>query len=66
MCSSDLQYEKTVMGCELVAKKVPVTVTRCVPKMVTYQVPVQVYNPCSPCGEAVDCGPDACDAAGYN
>jgi len=54
-------YEKTVMDCKLVAKQVPFTVTKCVPKVVTYEVPVQVKlrKPCEPvsqvCAPAVDC-----------
>ncbi|MDR2440926.1 MAG: hypothetical protein LBE12_16320 [Planctomycetaceae bacterium] len=40
--------EKTVTGCRIEASKVPYTVTRSVPRMVTYKVPVQIYKP-KPC-----------------
>jgi hypothetical protein len=39
-------YQKTVQGCRLEAKQVPYTKTVCVPKLVKYQVPVQVYKKC--------------------
>ena len=59
-----VQFEKEVMTCRLVSKQVPVTVTRTVPKVVTYQVPVQVVvcRPCDPCKPACDPCKPACDA----
>ena len=54
-----VQFEKEVMTCRLVAKQVPCTVTLYVPKVVTYQVPVQVQvcRPCDRCEPA--CNPCA-------
>jgi hypothetical protein len=40
--------EKIVRCCRIEAKKVPFTIERSVPKVVSYQVPVQVYKP-KPC-----------------
>ena len=51
-----VQYVKNVCGYQLVCTKVPSTVTRTVPRVCTYQVPVQV-NVCAPC--APTCAPCA-------
>jgi len=60
-----VNYEKTVYDCQLVEKQVPYTVSKCVPKMVTYQVPVQVLckKPCAPAGNACLPAENACEPA---
>lgn len=43
------QYQKMVPCCRYVAKQVPYTVTQCVPRVVTVQVPLQVCCPTPSC-----------------
>jgi hypothetical protein len=61
-------YEKTINTVACVAKQVPYTVTRCVPRVVCKEVPVQVCCPmprcptpcCKPCKKC--CPTPCCDA----
>jgi hypothetical protein len=46
--------EKIIHGCKLESRKVPYTITQSVPKVVSYQVPVQVYRP-APCKKVESC-----------